>query len=729
MRSCLTYLGLVGLAFGPASALDVTPADSLVDAVNAMQPGETLNLAPGAYPVNEPIIVDKAILVNGTDAQIFVPATDSIVFVFANAEGYSSVLDGLTIVTAGGSSCAFAEPYALQANFTIDILSTTVSNNKVNIFTDVGIWHNMRKLEDVIFADCRYSEDHPEKMSGVAYKLIGNCRSQVDFSVAFDKLGGAAGCGTNIQDFATFTSYRGQVEAQWQEYVTKVDDEKSLRLPVTREGNAVTNLLIQIDTVRNVAATIQAAYPLAEIEAAINLVDVGYWDGWNQSLIRIEVHLPAPYTVKGNHEGEVQYENLLVGNMSPYTVSDACNLLTTGDDCIQQIIFTVEACDLTGAYQFLQVPIECEAETSPGVPADCPIVTPEDGFADILFFIDTNNFCEVETIELDALFQLFILIHADDTYTTEHINGVFSLGEMTYWSILVDTRASGVTLYNAEVTEVVRTTDGDCSSYPDYLGVVADLEPGVFTQTYMPDSQEIRMPIVADTVFACATSDRNGNSITMNFTVLVDYDDGGGARRRRGLDIFTRDAGEMAVEEEAGVQYTEEDLKQATIIGAGTAAGAVAADYEASKATRMLVLGASVALLLAICVCGCCCALGLAMIIRQRGDKSLEREMKLQEDSFTLGASAVSSTPSSANDSTISFCNSSAVSNKAPPPSYSQQLQMGLLGQPQVMGVSLPVIRQPNMPVLGQPMMPVLGQPVLSDVSAGSQTGFSKSGV
>ncbi|KNC81869.1 hypothetical protein SARC_05829 [Sphaeroforma arctica JP610] len=603
--------------------------------------GDIITLEAGEYAISEPIILDKKLTIKGDGALFVVADLAAPVFALGNMEGYSSTLDGVSVGTPGAEACNLAEPYALQANFSIEITGATIANNKVNLKTDVGVWHNERKLNDFYFADCHYAVDHPAKMSGGVYKLLGNCRSQLDFSVDFDKLGGSDGCGTTIEEFATFTSYRAQVEAQWDEYVEKVDDANDLRLPVTREGNAVTNLLVQIDTVRNVAATINAQYASAEIEAAINLVDVGYYDGWNHSKIRLEIHLPAPYTIS-NTQGVVgrveESFEAAVGAVSPYVVDEACNGQAIGDDCIQNVEFDIVACDLTGEYSLNELMVACQETDENGNLAECPNI--ESSPATVIFFIDTNNFCEVEEFELDALFDLSIAVYDSDAYDREE--SIFDLGSMSYWQITVDTSASGVSLYNAEVTYAERTTDGDCSAFGDYLGDVSGGNPD-FTQTYDPIAQTISMPHQVTAQMACATSDRTGNAITMNYTVLVDYDDGS-ARRRRSLDgMNTREAGEVAVDKEAGVRYTEEDLAQNAAAGTGTAAGASTTAEEEDN--HMLVIGGAIAAALVLCCCCCCFIVAAVVLLRRRKANRGHEQFIIANQSaagFPDGASAMS---------------------------------------------------------------------------------------
>lgn len=634
---------LVALASYVAGAeLTATPA-TYQTVFAAASGGDIINVEAGEYALSEPIILDKQLTIKGAGALFVVADLASPVFAFGNMEGYSSTLDGISVGTPGAEACDLAEPYALQANFSIEIVGATVANNKVNLRNDVGIWHNERKLRDFYFGTCKYSADYPDKMSGGVYKLLGNCRSELDFSVAFDKLGSADGdgCVTDIEEFATFTSYRAQIEGQWDEYVEKVDDENDLRLPVNREGNAVTNLLIQIDTVRNVVATINVQYEQAEIEAAINLVDVGFFDGWNHSKVRLEIHIPAPYTITtsegtvGRVESSFEAE---VGAVSQYTVEPACDGQAMGDDCIQQVEYDIVACDLTGEYSLENIMVGCQATDDSGAAAVCPNMDGEEP-AEFIFFIDTNNFCEVEEFDLGALFDLSINVYDSDAY--DRPETIFDLGLMSYWQILVDTSLSGVNLYNAEVTYVERTTDGDCSNFGGYLGDVTN-NPD-FSQTYDPAAQTISMPVQVTAQMACATSDRTGNAITMNFTVIVDYDDGS-ARRRRSLDgVDTRDAGEVAVDAEAGVRYTAEDLAQAAAVGAGAAAGATAAAQE--EESNMILIGGAIAALLLLCCCCCCCIVGGVVVMRRRKAKSEQESIVAQQSAMGFsdgGASTMS---------------------------------------------------------------------------------------
>eukprot|EP01134_Creolimax_fragrantissima_P002538 CFRG2538T1 len=202
-----------------AGAVVVSSGSNLDAAIGGAAPGEIIELASGGeYFVNEAIIIDRKIEIVGLGARIVVPTLTSTAFAFGTSEAFTSTIDGVTIATEA-TACDLAEPYALQANFSIDVTAATVSNNNVNIVAAVGKWHNERQLTDMIFAECKYSNDFPTKMSGGVYKLLGDCQARMEFSVAFDKLGGATGCGTTIENFASFTSYRAQVEGQWNELI------------------------------------------------------------------------------------------------------------------------------------------------------------------------------------------------------------------------------------------------------------------------------------------------------------------------------------------------------------------------------------------------------------------------------------------------------------------------------------------------------------------------------
>ncbi|KNC79549.1 hypothetical protein SARC_08060 [Sphaeroforma arctica JP610] len=182
---------------------------------------------------------------------------------------------------------------------------------------------------------------------------------------------------------------------------------------------------------------------------------------------------------------------------------------------------------------------------------------------------------------------------------------------MSYWQIRLNTSVSGVSLYNAEVTYADRTTDGDCSGFDTYLGDVSGPD-NTITQVYNPKAQTISMPIQITAHMACATSDRTGNIVAMNSTVLVDYDDGS-ARRRRGVTrVGVREARELYVQEETGVRYTAADLQLDQTPRHST-------DKEErdggshGNATRVI---AACAVVLVLCLC--CCAGLCALVIRRR---------------------------------------------------------------------------------------------------------------
>eukprot|EP01134_Creolimax_fragrantissima_P001282 CFRG1282T1 len=624
----ITY---VLISYTSAAVIDVQPGyGTLSAAVVAAAPEDSLLLAPGSFIETNTIIFEKPLTIVGSgDSQSYVIFNSSISpIAFLEGETWNVKMDGFSLGDSStATTCSFARPYALLGNYSIELMAPTVKNNRVNIVSDVGIWHKSRTLKDFYFGTCLYSSDGPtgtvNSMDGGSLAImVATCRAVLSFSVKFDRLGS---CGVNIEDNPTFTIYRVAIMAWFNEYVEYVTDEKKLRLPVERNGNAVTLLKIEIDRVAEVSATISVNYPEADLEAAIVKIDVGAIDGWNQSTVTLQMSLPAPYTVTTGHRGILQLIDLndMAAVASEYVFGTQCDGLAMDETCAQFIQYNMLACDMTGSYAMMQIPISCQETNERGVEPECPVL---ENKADIYFTIQTNNFCEITNITLESLFQPTVQLRLDDTYLMDRPEGVpFVLGELSFWAIELWTNSSGVIIADAYVTMVERTSDGDCSLYPNYLANIdADLDQVFFEGSeYSPP--EIRMPIPVTTGMACATSDRNTNIIMMNFTMVVDYLDSNGlGRRRRNIISYDdsaryedrRDAGELSATGETGIVTDNQTVAVDNSLAANTANGSA----DSGTTPTGIYIAVAFVLILFCCVC-CCCLVASVMLLRTKSEK------------------------------------------------------------------------------------------------------------
>eukprot|EP00123_Amoebidium_parasiticum_P018378 comp24184_c0_seq1/m.44305 comp24184_c0_seq1/g.44305 ORF comp24184_c0_seq1/g.44305 comp24184_c0_seq1/m.44305 type:complete len:645 (-) comp24184_c0_seq1:156-2090(-) len=613
------------LAFASAASaatVNIATTDDAVALIGNASAGDEFVFATGEHNIASSIQISKDVVIKGNAGAVIVPgASVAHAFLISKPNIKAEIQDLSFKHRTLGTLCDLAEPFALQANFSLAIRNPRIQNNKVMLEADLGYWYNTRYVTDVSFADCTYLTDGPTattpKMSGYNWVLYGDtCSASVFFDVAFDKLGNCNVAVDKVSD-PKFVKYLADVEAMMKEYVDKISLTKNLRVPVTRDGNAIAKLRVQINREGTVSATITVNYPQADLQAVITKLGVKEVDGVNTSSIIITVNLPAPYTIAGGANGSLTMTNMNIpsSNASNWVLGAGCNNLAVNEICNSTIEFNITSCDLTGQYKALNVPIGCQASSVAA--GTCPNML--SNFADIEFFISTNNFCNVTEFNLSALFTLDVVLREDTTYATNRPTSVFDLGATSYWSIRIWTNATGVGLSDADVTAFTRTSDGDCTPYTAPYGDISTLTQA-FVNTVQPN--EIQMPIPVTAALTCAAATTSSNNITLTWTVLVDYLDGSQRRRRRDVQYVRRNSGELTTQGGFGAKYTASDLAAANQpAGAATSSGS----------NMTIIIAAVVAVLL---VCCCCCCAGVGFFLWRRNKKQQEKEASFSQPTF-----------------------------------------------------------------------------------------------
>eukprot|EP01134_Creolimax_fragrantissima_P006529 CFRG6529T1 len=520
---------------------------TLSTAISSASDGDVIKLAPGKFYESDTVLLTKRIDIIGSgndQTQLVFDALVTPVAFREEGKTFNITFDKFSIADSVALTvCNFKEPYGLDKNITIKLIAPNIRNNRVNIRTDLGVWYATRRIVDYIFGTCMWSRDSPEGTGimegGMISILTSSCRAMFTVSVKFNKLGD---CGVVSEDTPNFSYYRTAVFVWIAEYVTmkSLNDTMLLDRPFTRQGIGMTALAMEIDRIESVSATITIIYPDAELEVSIVKIDVGAIDGWNKSTVTLQMTLPAPFTVPSEYTGvlsllEMNDETSIPG---PFVFSSQCEGLRQNDSCKQMIIYDIETCDMTGSYAMMQIPIVCSEIYETGEKPECPVITSK---ADVYFYINSNNFCEVLSLSIDALFQPTVELREDNSYnTTRNIETPFSLGDISYWAIQLWTNATGVTIVDSYVTQIVRTSNSDCANYSDYM---KDLDVEL-TQKFTPNvgssPPEIQMPIPVATEFSCASANKDYSFVTLNFTIVVDYLDDFGLeslRRRRTLAV------------------------------------------------------------------------------------------------------------------------------------------------------------------------------------------------
>ncbi|KNC76747.1 hypothetical protein SARC_10769 [Sphaeroforma arctica JP610] len=643
----LSHFFKVAAAAAVVTAADVAVspgANSLSAAIDAAAEGDVLVLASGTYSEAAAIQINKGLLIRSSDPSnmAVLQATTPVLFSINGLAEFS--LEDVKIEDSAGVQCGLTEPIALTAEFeyilfppitynTAGTMKMGVTEGALNVVGTIGNMFNTRVLKDIMFDDCNYEGG---KLIAPFIDILSNCRADLGFSVLMSNF---AACGVVETDYPTMSSYESDLKIWSDEYVTMIDDESALRVPVNRTGTAMTHLKIEIDRVANIAATIEPKWPYAELEAAITSVDVMAISE-NESTIVLQINVPSPYTVSGSASGEVLFNQTDDGEMvtSAWRVTESCTALDLDELCVQSIAFDITACDLSGLFYIFGLNFECIEKDSSGNDLECPQIL---GDADLYFAVDSNDLCD-DMFQLEALFTPTITLRPDtaptDGYTGIRPNDIFSLGDMSYWTIHLWTNESGVGFDYAEIIKIVRTSSNvDCSGF-QWFGDDIAVTPANLDQTFVSygpltfPAADINFPMLVTVNMACATSDREGSSLEFNFTVLGDYMDNSGRRRRREVggqnfpdltqnDMERRESGEANVDAPAGVIYNEKDFPK--LVNTGGNAGASSANEEEGSG---MMTAAFIGLLLLLCCCCCCCCVAGVIVYRKKQNKKREEQ-------------------------------------------------------------------------------------------------------
>ncbi|KNC77301.1 hypothetical protein SARC_10235 [Sphaeroforma arctica JP610] len=664
----LSQLFLLATAAAVVSAVDVpvtAGANSLSAAIDQAADGDVLVLAAGTYQEAAAIQISKAVTIRSADPNnmAVIQASTPVLFSINNLAEFA--LEDILIEDSAGTQCGLEEPIALTAEFeyvlfppvtynTAGTMKMGITEGALNVVGSIGNLFNTRVLKDIMFDDCDYEGG---KLIAPFVDILSNCRADLGFSVLMSNF---AVCGVVETDYPTMSTYESDLKIWSDEFVTMIDDDSALRVPVNRTGTAMTHLKIEIDRVANVAATIEPKWPYADLEAAITSVDIMSISE-NQSTIVLQVNVPSPYTVMSGATGEVLFNQTDDGELSTgaWRVTEACSDIDAGELCVQSITFDITACDLSGLYYIFGLQFGCIENDSNGQSLECPQIL---GDADLYFAIDSNDLCD-DMFQLEALFTPTITLRPDtapaDGYVGNRPNDIFSLGDMSYWTIHLWTNESGVGFDYAEIIKIVRTSPNvDCTGYK-WFGDDIDVTSANLDQTFVGygplqfPAADINFPMLVTVDMACASSDREGSSLEFNFTVLGDYMDNSGRRRRREVggqnfldltqnDLDRRESGEANVEAPAGVIYNAKDFPKLSNTGTGAGASSSNEEEEGSGA----LLAALLSMLLLCCCCCCCAVVGVVMYRRKQKNKKEEQSFAHVNSHSVMSVGGTQSTTS-----------------------------------------------------------------------------------
>ncbi|KNC74622.1 hypothetical protein SARC_12837 [Sphaeroforma arctica JP610] len=618
------FIACCALCLAFTNGLTLNPGDNLATEIAGAFAGDSIYLTPGEYFLDEPIVVDRAIRLEGDDAVLIVPDGKSTVLAFGDIDGFDSWLEGITIKTVTGNECELADPYLEDLRYNMSVISSTITNDHLDVLASGGKWHKQRQLTDVTFNNCKYSENHPDKMIGGVHKLMGDCRSVVGYSVPVKSL---SECGTTSRKVGAFTQYAARIGATYNDHINMKNPDQELRATVNRMGRANQATLIIHDKARNIMASGGGAYSEAQLTVSVSSMDSGYFDGWNRSLVTAETRVKSPYTILDGATGPVivlstKQDNVIVGQ---YTVDQQCNRLR-GTECKQTLQIEITACDMSGAYSISNIPMTCQDEKEEGEVIECPILKQTGWSSDIQFSLNTHDSCTESAVITGPPFEVAYKFRSDFLFRSTRPSSVYALGEKAYWSLMTSASARPVDLFNAEIIKASRASEGNCA---DQFYVIP-LEH--LNQRFSPEASEVQVSTIITPQLACASKGGAKTSFVVSLTILFDYDIA--LRRRRNVNADIRPRGllgkrevdEQTVEIELITQYTDEELEAA----ANTA--------EGDGNNTMIVMGAVAGgAILVLCCCSCCIAAVAVVVIRRKKLQAAEEKSKMDKELTNSG--------------------------------------------------------------------------------------------
>ncbi|KNC86524.1 hypothetical protein SARC_01352 [Sphaeroforma arctica JP610] len=258
MSSVVQAIRLSILCAATASALTLGPTDDIVTAIEGTSDSE-VNLESGSYILFRPIVLDRPMSIIGDENG------DTLISVGSGIESF------IETTLYNGIKLQYITLNSGLGQFQIDVIDPDMRDGELKILSDLGPWYNTRILEDFHIQDCSLSRDmvgNPgrEALASPSVYIRPDCRFQIENRIEFQKIGT---CGVLRRKEGTVNSYFIKLEASMTEYVTTVYGDTKLRVPLNREGNAVTYISAQIDTQSGVQASISALYQRFSVDCAI----------------------------------------------------------------------------------------------------------------------------------------------------------------------------------------------------------------------------------------------------------------------------------------------------------------------------------------------------------------------------------------------------------------------------------------------------------------------------
>ncbi|KNC82982.1 hypothetical protein SARC_04751 [Sphaeroforma arctica JP610] len=229
-------------------------------------------------------------------------------------------------------------------------------------------------------------------------------------------------------------------------------------------------------------------------------------------------------------------------------ISEPCEDLTQ-EYCQQTVTTNIAGCDLTHAYMMASIPVECPSNT-----------TQVNG-TQVTFHITTANMCEKEELYISAGFIPQVRYTLED-FTTTAESSDFELGGTAYYEISLEPTNTGLSIADASVVGVTRTTTGDCDRYAVWAPQEGDMST-VYQEFSASEGEypRIRVSVGLSGPMTCATPSVPAVNMAVYWTVAVEYGMAaaeGGRRRRRTISTRQTPQGD-------GTTYSEGDRAESEL--------------------------------------------------------------------------------------------------------------------------------------------------------------------
>ncbi|KNC81026.1 hypothetical protein SARC_06640 [Sphaeroforma arctica JP610] len=553
MQKCIV-LAAIAICVANGAQIDVSAGlDTLEQAILGAAAGDVLQLQVGSYGYLNDLVIDKQLTILGaSDGETYIEVDSTstpVVFRSTNLDLSLKELNLRDAATAG--DCKLIRPIAMYAGLDYTLTAPSLDDSRVNIQASLGEWYDGRHIEDFSFANCLHSSANGDgAMDRIEIGLDAtNCHGHLAFSVMFDQL---ISCGAEKSQTDESVLYDAPLKVTVSEYVEWETSQIILQKPDTRVIDAVSSVRVQLGrkfTAIQEGTLLSSNYEKFDFEMVVSQQSLpsvaDALAGGTQSkvsTIELTLTLPSQYTITKNSIGDMQINAM--ANTDVANTASAWKLTAPECDdptaryCRQTIEFQVYACELSGTYELLALPFQCQASAENCLPLEA-----EEATTDLVITLSSNDFCTANEVELQADFAATTHLMSDGLFTTakDMSTGIVP-DEILFVAIKLFTEGSGLVIENGAIVAMERGSDDEDATCEDHILPYAGENINKLVQNFIPQvaqvskedkgqPPQIHTEFMMNSNLACVADgvDYEARNLDMKYIISVTYTVTGGA--------------------------------------------------------------------------------------------------------------------------------------------------------------------------------------------------------